>query len=170
MFSQSMCHFLLPRHCCDLQRNALDAMISEPNKTQDPMFVDDPTGNKQSVKGAGMVPNFVEKKVWLLLLYFIAPTEIVVLQDTKPLKCFRFRISDEFQTIWIVWRRRKRMSKNVGKMNKEKSLDKKSWCNCKRTRGPQFLRWAQVKVRRWLFSGHFWPPLTWATIFEPAWL
>lgn len=52
-------------HCNDLQRNALDAMISEPNKTQDPMFVDDPMGNKQSVKGAGMVPNFVEKKVFL---------------------------------------------------------------------------------------------------------
>ena len=38
-------------------------MISEPNKTQDQMFVDDPAGNKQSLKGAGMVPNFVEKKV-----------------------------------------------------------------------------------------------------------
>ena len=45
------------------QRNALDVMISEPNKTQDQMFVDDPAGNKQSLKGAGMVPNFVEKKV-----------------------------------------------------------------------------------------------------------
>jgi hypothetical protein len=46
-----------------MQRNALDAMISEPTKTTDPMFVDDPAGNKQSIKGAGMMPNFVEKKV-----------------------------------------------------------------------------------------------------------
>jgi hypothetical protein len=49
------------------QRNALDAMISEPTKVQDPMFVDDPSGNKQSVKAAGMAPNFVEKKVSLHL-------------------------------------------------------------------------------------------------------
>ena len=51
------------------QRNALDAMISEPSKVQDPMFIDDPSGNKQSIKGSGMAPNFVERKVQFLLLF-----------------------------------------------------------------------------------------------------
>jgi len=46
-----------------VQRNALDVMISEPVKVQDPAFVDDPCGNKQPLKSSGLVPNFVEKKV-----------------------------------------------------------------------------------------------------------
>ncbi len=58
-------------------------MISEPTKVQDPMFVDDPSGNKQSIKGAGMAPNFVEKKVQFIFVgtfyYFV----------TKPTKLFR---------------------------------------------------------------------------------
>ncbi len=49
------------------------------------MFVDDPMGNKQSVKGAGMVPNFVEKKVRINVnrrwLYFYSiSSEIVILK------------------------------------------------------------------------------------------
>ena len=30
------------------------------------------------------------------------------------------------------------------------------------------LDWALIKVARWLFLGHFWPLLTWATIFGDA--
>ena len=56
------------------QRNALDAMISEPSKVQDPMFIDDPSGNKQSIKGSGMAPNFVERKVQFLLLFVFGKT------------------------------------------------------------------------------------------------
>ena len=44
-----------------MNKNALDAMLSEPSKIEDPQFVDAPKGNLQSKVNSGMVPNYVEK-------------------------------------------------------------------------------------------------------------
>ena len=45
-----------------VEKNALNAMISEPSNLEDPQFVDAPGGNKQSLKQSGMVPKHIEKK------------------------------------------------------------------------------------------------------------
>ena len=45
-----------------VQKNALDAMISEPTNQEETHFVDAPGGNKQPLKPSGMVPNYAEKK------------------------------------------------------------------------------------------------------------
>ena len=37
-------------------------MISGPTEQVDPQFIDSPHGNRQSLKNAGMIPNFIEKK------------------------------------------------------------------------------------------------------------
>ena len=44
-----------------MNKNALDAMLSEPSKVEDPQFVDEPKGNLQSKINSGMMPNYVEK-------------------------------------------------------------------------------------------------------------
>ena len=44
-----------------VNKNALDAMLSEPSKIEDPQFVDAPRGNLQSKVNSGMMPNYVEK-------------------------------------------------------------------------------------------------------------
>ena len=44
-----------------MNKNALDAMLSEPSKIEDPQFVDEPKGNLQSKVNSGMMPNYVEK-------------------------------------------------------------------------------------------------------------
>ena len=44
-----------------MNKNALDAMLSEPSKIEDPQFVDAPKGNLQSKVNSGMVPNYIEK-------------------------------------------------------------------------------------------------------------
>ena len=45
-----------------VNKNALDAMLSEPSKIEDPQFVDAPKGNLQSKVNSGMMPNYVEKQ------------------------------------------------------------------------------------------------------------
>ena len=44
-----------------VNKNALDAMLSEPSKVEDPQFVDSPKGNVQSKLCSGMVPVFAER-------------------------------------------------------------------------------------------------------------
>ena len=45
-----------------INKNALDAMLSEPTKNSNQQFVDAPNGNTQPLKQSGMVPQFVEKR------------------------------------------------------------------------------------------------------------
>ena len=44
-----------------VNKNAMDAMLSEPSRIEDPQFVDAPKGNVQSKINSGMMPNFIEK-------------------------------------------------------------------------------------------------------------
>ena len=44
-----------------VNKNALDAMLSEPSRNENPQFVDAPKGNLQSKINSGMIPNYVEK-------------------------------------------------------------------------------------------------------------
>ena len=61
-----------------VQKNALDAMISEPTNQEETHFVDAPGGNKQALKPSGMVPNYVEKKE-----FGKVPTYIKKLKKTR---------------------------------------------------------------------------------------
>ena len=45
-----------------VNKNALDAMLSEPSRIEDPQYVDAPKGNLQSKINSGMVPNYVEQQ------------------------------------------------------------------------------------------------------------
>ena len=45
-----------------VNKNALDAMLSEPSRIEDPQYVDEPKGHLQSKINSGMIPNYVEQQ------------------------------------------------------------------------------------------------------------
>ena len=66
-----------------MDKNALDAMISEPVNQDDPQFVDAPGGNKQSFKQSGMAPTFVEKKDFGRTPAYIKQLKMSIVDDQK---------------------------------------------------------------------------------------
>ena len=66
-----------------VEKNALDAMISEPSNTEDPQFVDAPGGNKQSLQKSGMVPKHIEKKDFAKVPAYIKKIKKAKIEDQK---------------------------------------------------------------------------------------
>ena len=66
-----------------VEKNALDAMISEPSNIEDPQFVDAPGGNKQSLQKSGMVPKHIEKKDFAKVPAYIKKIKKAKIEDQK---------------------------------------------------------------------------------------
>ena len=66
-----------------VEKNALDAMISEPSNIEDPKFVDAPGGNKQSLQKSGMVPKHIEKKDFAKVPAYIKKIKKAKIEDQK---------------------------------------------------------------------------------------